>query len=321
MIKLYLKILTMTRKLFLVGTLHIFVACSALFAQSYKKISSLEFGLLGGVSHYSGDLVNGWLATEGLGPSFGLITRWNPNPIVTFRISGTFNQVSGDDRWYPNIEERANRNLHFKSNIYDFTGAVELSLVQISPRQERGVVPYLMTGLSVFSFQPKAQFDYDAFMNSKHASNLSAAELAAIENDLKALDKEWVDLQPLSTEGQESTEYNERRRYPLTQLAIPLGLGVKIKLNKNWNLGLEYATRVTFTDYLDDVSSTYPEPLFVQAHNGPMAAYMSDRSLDNPPKDLAKTPRGDDSKFDFYSILGLSISYRINSTRAKCPTF
>ena len=290
-------------------------------AQSYKRISSLEFGLVGGVSHYTGDLVNTWFAPEGIGPSIGLITRWNPNPIITLRFSGTYNQVSGDDRWYPNIDERANRNLHFKSDILDFTGAVELSLVQISPRQEKGIVPYIMTGLSVFSFKPKAQFDYDAFMNSKHASNLTSVELARVQGDLRNLDGEWVDLQPLSTEGQESTEYNDRRRYSLTQLAIPVGLGVKFKLNKNWNIGLEYATRITFTDYLDDVSLSYPEPLFVQAHNGPIAAYMSDRSLNNPPLDLTESPRGDDSKFDLYSILGISLTYRINSTRAKCPTF
>ena len=36
-----------------------------------------------------------------------------------------------------------------------------------------------------------------------------------------------------------------------------MGGGVKIAVNKSFNIILEYGARKTFTDYLDDVSTTY----------------------------------------------------------------
>ena len=44
------------------------------------------------------------------------------------------------------------------------------------------------------------------------------------------------------------------------QFSIPMGGGVKIAVNESFNIILEYGIRKTFTDYLDDVSTTYPGP-------------------------------------------------------------
>ena len=41
------------------------------------------------------------------------------------------------------------------------------------------------------------------------------------------------------------------------QLAVPIGLGVRKKLNKEWDFAFEIGWRLTFTDYLDDVSHKY----------------------------------------------------------------
>ena len=46
-------------------------------------------------------------------------------------------------------------------------------------------------------------------------------------------------------------------RYRLTEVAIPMGLGVKYRLTERFILGLDAGLRKTFTDYLDDVSGTY----------------------------------------------------------------
>ena len=37
-----------------------------------------------------------------------------------------------------------------------------------------------------------------------------------------------------------------------------MGGGFKIAVNPSFNIILEYGVRKTFTDYLDDVSTTYP---------------------------------------------------------------
>jgi hypothetical protein len=44
------------------------------------------------------------------------------------------------------------------------------------------------------------------------------------------------------------------------QVAIPMGLGLKYRLNKRINIGLELVARKTFTDKLDDIDSYFVGP-------------------------------------------------------------
>jgi hypothetical protein len=64
-------------------------------------------------------------------------------------------------------------------------------------------------------------------------------------------------LQPLSTEGQGFSEYPDRKPYKLTQMNIPVGIGLRYELSPSFNLRAEFVHRTLFTDYLDDVSTRY----------------------------------------------------------------
>ena len=57
------------------------------------------------------------------------------------------------------------------------------------------------------------------------------------------------------------------------------GIGVKWAFSERWNLGLEYAARWTFTDYLDDVSRTYKltEICWIE-ENGILVYQLSNRT-------------------------------------------
>lgn len=281
------------------------------FAQRWFETSELEFGLIGGISHYSGDLTQTHFETRGFKPSIGLITRYTPFDRFTFRLSGQYGSLEGDDTWYQTPEGETPRNLNFKSDLWDFTAAAEWNLISIDPRKSTGVIPYIFLGASVFKYNPKALFIYDP--SSPHLSRLNSSYASLISRD-----SSWVDLQPLGTEGQETTEFNERKRYNLTQIAIPIGFGVKIKMNEKWSAGLEYGLRLTFTDYIDDVSSTYVEPTRIEGQYGPMAAAMADRS---PVLHEEGDMRGDANNNDSYGILGFTITYRIYGNRDKCVTF
>ena len=107
------------------------------------------------------------------------------------------------------------------------------------------------------------------------------------------------------------------KNYGVTSLVVPLTVGVKFKLNDFTNLNMEMGYRFTTTDYLDDVSTVYPD--------------LSDQSivlqdLANP-KDLIKTvnvdayqkmipgaKRGDDSNKDSYMFLMLKLEVYLPST-------
>ncbi|MFB1004335.1 MAG: DUF6089 family protein, partial [Bacteroidia bacterium] len=134
-------------------------------------------------------------------------------------------------------------------------------------------------------------------------------------------DGEWIELQPLATEGQETTEFNDRKRYALTQIAIPLGGGLKFKLNHMWTLGVEYGVRFTFTDYIDDVSTTYVDPVRLNGQYGGMSSALSVRSPEFIPASLEGSPRGDPNNNDIYGLLGISITYRLYGNRPNCPSF
>jgi opacity protein-like surface antigen len=283
-------------------------------AQRWFRTSSLEFGVIGGFSHYSGDLTQSYFETKGFKPSVGIITRYTPRQLVTFRLSAQYGKLEGDDKWYEDQNNPERRDLSFQTDIWDFTGAFEFNFNYIDTRQKSGVIPYAFIGASVFKYNPKAVFNYDP--NSQ-----LAAYLGPSYTSLSARDGELIELQPLGTEGQETTEFNDRKRYALTQMAIPIGAGFKFKLSHNWSLGVEYGARITFTDYLDDVSGTYVDPTRLQAQYGPMSAAMSLRTPTYDPNRLEGSTRGNESTRDLYGIFGVTLTYRIYGNNPSCPTF
>ena len=297
------------RKATILATLLAF-ACH-LQAQRWKRENSLDLGIFLGGSNYTGELTD-FKMFENRGTHFagGLLTRYNIGNRITFKISATRGSISGNDEWYSDKTENRLRNLHFKSILWDFSGGVDINLRLLDRRQDRGFVPYVTTGVSVFKYNPMAQFFYNSA--SPHNTGTNGYETLAGRNG------EWVNLQPLSTEGQQTAEYNDKKRYSLTQMGVPLGLGLKCYLNKSWMIALEYATRITFTDYLDDVSGKYAEPFFIESQYGPIASAMADPG---PQLHEAGTLRGNPKNKDRYSIFGLSITYRLVTSKVKCFQF
>lgn len=283
------------------------------FAQTWTQSSSLEFGIFAGGSNYKGELVDKFFEARGTHFNGGILTRWNPIDRFTFKLGANYGKLSGYDNWYGDDPVRKFRNLHFQTNIWDFSAGLDINLRDLGYRKESGAIPYIFFGVSVFKFNPQAQFIYDP--TSPVAANI--LNYAGLESR----DGEWVDLQPLGTEGQGTTEFNDRKRYSLTQIAIPIGGGFKFKMNRNWTIGLEYGLRKTFTDYLDDVSTTYVPVSFLEAQYGPMSPAMSDRS-NALNTEVENTPvRGDDGNKDWYAIFGVTLTYRIYSTKVRCPSF
>ncbi|MCB9262134.1 MAG: outer membrane beta-barrel protein [Flavobacteriales bacterium] len=296
---------------FVTGLIGAMLFSSQADAQQRIRKSGLDFGFMLGGDNYTGDLTNKYFESKGIHANYGLLVRYTPVQRFTFRVGANYGKISGYDSWYGNDENRAFRNLHFESDLWDFHGAFEINLNTLEPKAERGVVPYVMGGISVFKFNPRAQFFYEPTSWQNLPNDNSYETLADRDGD-------WVELQPLSTEGQETTEYNDLKRYSLTQFAIPVGLGVKFKLTQSWTFGLEYSTRITFTDYLDDVSGDYKELVFLESSFGAMSKAMSDRS---PSQNPAFSARGDNSKIDMYNIFGITLTYRLMKSDDVCPAF
>ena len=102
-----------------------------------------------------------------------------------------------------------------------------------------------------------------------------------------------------------------RQVYPLTQISLPFGVGIKVRMGKVFSLAAEYGFRLTWTDYLDDVSKTYVGRDFLLANSvdGALAAQLADRSGEVEPGyvNAVGIKRGDDSLNDWYAYLHVSL--------------
>lgn len=106
------------------------------------------------------------------------------------------------------------------------------------------ISPYAGAGLGLFSFNPKTMYQ-----------------------------GEEIELQPLGTEGQGIKPYG--KKYNLIGLILPLSLGVRfIEPNRLWTAGIDFTYTYTFTDYLDDVSTTYVDPAVFRANYDPKTAAL-----------------------------------------------
>lgn len=293
------------------------VSSSVVWGQ--RRSQPIEVGITLGASNYMGELSPS-VALNETKPMGGIICRFNYSDFLTLRGNALFGQISGSDANYSDIAERYKRNLSFRSNIIEIGGTIEYNFLGYSETQRfNPASPYVFAGVAMFKYNPVAYFEY---MPDVHS--------ALGYGDLSRYDGQWVELQPLSTEGQETTKYNERRRYALTQVSIPIGIGYKQQFDDVWAWGIELGARKTFTDYLDDVSMTYVDPQIVGGSNGGIAAALADRtpelrdpSLFNDPgnEERLGDARGDQSTTDWYLFLNFTLTRKITGGKTTCFQF
>ncbi len=244
-----------------------------------------EAGILVGLSNYLGDVSNNSSSLY-LGetkPAFGILAKYNFNDFFAARLGMNYTWVAGRDANAKKDDFVRQRNLNFQSNILEFSLIGEFNILGYQPYAlSRPFSPFIFAGISVFKFNPKARYQGN-----------------------------WEKLQPLGTEGQGMPGRDEK--YGLTSLAIPFGVGVKYALNDKINLGLELGARRTFTDWLDDVSTTYVSYPELLAANGELAAALGNRTGElnggEPAVVPTGTQRGDEASSDWYFTLGATVTY------------
>ncbi len=279
----------------------------ALLLLPLLQAQSTEFGLFFGTSAYRGDLSvpNSGLSKDQFHPTLGLFGRYNVSRNVAARLSFSFGKLSGSDA-NATDENLRQRNLSFQSRLVEIGVVGEFHPLGFDPMLGgKRVSPYIFGGLALFHFKPETNFN-----------------------------GQLIELQPLGTEGQGMD--GRPAPYELTQFALPFGVGIKMAISARLNIGVEAGLRKTFTDYIDDVSTSYVNYNDLARANGDLAAQLANRTgeyLGAEPVLLATdTQRGNPEAKDWYGIAGLSISYsfyRVDNGLASgkkgknigCPTF
>ena len=224
-----------------------------------------------------------------------------PNEWLGFRLAAQYTYVEGIDRIVSThgVDElwRKQRNLDFKSNIWEAYGAIEFFPLQYLYRNDDDYDPrfrpYIFGGVGAFHFNPKGSL-------TDQAGNVT-----------------WHELQPLHTEGQGFAEYPGKKEYKLTQGNLPFGGGFKYIISDNVNAGLELLYRKTFTDYIDDVSSEYIDPTYfdkyLNASDAVIARNISDKTIGIVTPGVGRyapgvqrgTPVNKDAYFSFLLKIGI----------------
>lgn len=276
------------KRLFLAAGL---VASIGMFAQS-----NVEVGLMLGGTNYVGEMTNSRFQEFNF--AGGIMLRYNPNYDFSIRGSFFYGKINGDDQNHSDPALKS-RNLNFFSPLIEFSGQVEWNILgfdAVGKKRHKGFTPYLFAGVGIFKFNPQTRFNDTVF-----------------------------ELQPLGTEGQGTTPLQGRKKYALTQVSIPIGIGIKFRLARQLVVGIEYGPRFTFTDYLDDVSLTYVNPAILEAQYGRYSKELSNRSgEDKGPYDIISQKgqqRGDRKSRDWYNWLGVTLTYTINLNKVRCFEF
>ncbi|MFI5195594.1 MAG: DUF6089 family protein [Chitinophagales bacterium] len=276
----------MMRRLPAIILLFIFViSFSRVRAQMYYTAN--ELGIALGGSQYFGDLNDNY-GFKTIGPAGGIYVRRRMNGYISLKIVADYTQVGYDDKLSNDYYDKM-RNLNFRSDVIEMALQAEFNFFKfVTGDPYNRWTPFLTGGIGAFYYNP-----YTTYNGTKYY------------------------LRPLGTEGQ-FVGYSGRK-YGDVSACFPIGAGFKFWIAGGVNLTLEIADRLTTTDYLDDVSSTYAGASKFPT-NSP-AYLLQDRSLEinpnGPPLGRPGKQRGNTASKDQYLMALLSISFHF--TTYRCP--
>jgi len=272
-----------------------------LFSTLVMYAQTRSIGIGGGASLYTGDLdpVPMTNIIQNTGFTFQIFVKQQLKDRLALRLNFSVMDISASDELSEDSRVRVNRNLSFQNKIVELSVLAEYSVVKW-----RGLELYAAAGPSVFRHNPKA---------------------------INIVDNQLVELQSLGTEGQGFTDAHTASPYKLLQLGIPMGGGIRQAITKHLSIQIESLGRVTFTDYLDDVSSRNYVPIErLSQLNGILATQLADpwigrdsqKPSENP--DTTNIVRGNPDINDYFLSGTISVIYKIPvhyKSQIKCPVF
>jgi hypothetical protein len=271
------------------------IGLSSLFVSAQREavVQEGEFGVGIGAGHYFGDLnTRAHLNRPKIAAT--AFFRKNFGNYIALRVGASFAQLGYSDIYNTHNAYMQSRNLSFNSNVWELALQGDFNFFRFMPGEPGyNFTPYLTFGVGVFNYDPFAMLAGQKYF-----------------------------LRPLNTEGQGSASNPDRKPYGSMAFSIPIGVGFKYCINESINIGFEIVHRVTGTDYLDDVSTTYVDPsLFPPLPDGsPSPAYLlHDRSYEiGEPIGIVGRQRGISTQKDQFATAIFYISFNLQSY--KCPS-
>jgi len=210
----------------------------------------------------------------------GAFARYRFSPLISAKLAANWVRIEGADNKSSN-PGRVGRNLSFQNNIFELelTGQVffyEIPDLGHTYRYRNDFKMYAFAGVTGFYNNPRTMYN-----------------------------GQWVNLQPLQTEG---------KTYSKAGFAIPVGIGLYFTVDKRHRFGWEFNWRTTFTDYLDDVSGVYADPSELSSEQAILLANRynelgSQAGVPDSRNYMPGSKRGDASHNDAYLSTSFYYSY------------
>jgi opacity protein-like surface antigen len=230
-----------------------------------------------GIANYQGDLQAKNITFNQAKFLGSLGAMYDLSEHFTARTYFTLTSLKADDK--KGTAAMKARNLNFQTKLWDIELGAQYNILSLN---NSWWTPYIFAGIGLYHFKPFT----------------------------RTTDGTKTFLQPLSTEGQGIEQ--GKKEYKLTQFNIPLGIGATYAVSEDIRVGLEFGYRKLFTDYLDDVSTTYTDQATLLAAKGATAvdlAYRGDE-VGAGGYPAAKTPRGGSNVKDGYYYMALTVTVR-----------
>ena len=258
------------------------MSCLAIFVQANAQFDdpkTLEVGPHVGVSYYMGDL-NPMIPFAMADLQVGGVVRYNYNNRWTFRADYTYATVKASDE---KIKWRPERGLNFTSKIHDLSLMAEFNFLEYyTGNPKKNVSPYIFGGISVFHYTAFADVNGTMVDLSDHLTE-------AAPNDPKWYDRIFGKTSPIG-------------------ISLPFGMGVKLSLSRHVAATVEWRMQKTFTDYLDDVATVYPEQHAIYTDEDGNQYDLTDPTGNY----LPGQQRGNSAFKDWFGVAGVSLTWKFN---------
>jgi hypothetical protein len=248
------------------------------FFGTVSHAQTAEVGLVGGLSYYLGDL-NPGIHFLGTRFAWGGLARVNLDNRWVIRGNFVRARIKGDDSKGNTNDQRG---LKFESRLTDIAITTEFNFFEYFTGSRKNLMsPFIFGGIGMVIFNPQADGVY---------------------------------LRNIGTEGQ-NVGFDGRKPYSRVAFTIPFGVGIKYSLSKRLCFSGEWGMRKTFTDYLDDVSTTYYlDGTNIDPNN--QEQVLSDPTFLHKPMQ----ERGNPSNDDWYCFMEINLTYKFRLyNKNKCP--
>ncbi len=259
-------------------------ACFVILINAATKATAQQWqvGLGYGFANYGGELQTKRLTTQQSHAAYSASLAYLFNDQFSIRAEYAYANIGANDK-FSTVASHVDRNLNFNARLYDYSATLHYNIYNLAQRR---MTPYVFAGVAMFKASP---YSYD-------------------ETGTKYY------LAGLNTEGQGLAQYPDRKPYSTKNFAIPFGGGLKMALSDAVQISFEMGFRKTFTDYIDDVSTTYADETLLQQAYGATAVKFTFRG--NELKTQAyptNGTRGNAATKDYYYFGMVKLNFNIGS--------